>query len=405
MAEVVAREAPLPSRAERGTWEGRAARRREAPSTDRGWASILVLLLVLFSASIQDEDRDERGEREAEGGAASEPDAGAPASPAPTPNQLVSHPAFRTGVIYIEPELRDEVEAYWKAYAVWERTKQGPPPREPRVNVRVDHEEKPSTAARLREAMAPRKGAAKRGGGTSAGEKSAGEKSGAEKSAGGSPWAADAAAAAAVIDKSALPSAHRSRSEAAEKTDARPGMARRAGTVAAMLALAAGIGAAAMCGAKEKAPVESAARGSTPEAAASGERATSAAADAASEAAAPRGESTASEAAAVAASTSGHGALEAPVERAAPVVTADRNEVAGAARRRPAPEAPAPAQRAPAAQPPERQPSPATAPDATAQAPVESAVSASAPGPSSAAGGDQPRPISEPYVFQPKLKY
>ncbi|WP_437711858.1 PEGA domain-containing protein [Sorangium sp. So ce448] len=41
MAEVVAREAPLPSRAERGTWEGRAARRREAPSTDRGWASIL----------------------------------------------------------------------------------------------------------------------------------------------------------------------------------------------------------------------------------------------------------------------------------------------------------------------------------------------------------------------------
>ncbi|AUX24973.1 uncharacterized protein SOCEGT47_055140 [Sorangium cellulosum] len=36
---------PLPSRAERGTWEGPAARRRGAPSTDGGWASIIVLLL------------------------------------------------------------------------------------------------------------------------------------------------------------------------------------------------------------------------------------------------------------------------------------------------------------------------------------------------------------------------
>ncbi|WP_044985561.1 hypothetical protein [Sorangium cellulosum] len=34
-------DAPLPSRAERGTWEGRTARRREAPSTGRGWASVL----------------------------------------------------------------------------------------------------------------------------------------------------------------------------------------------------------------------------------------------------------------------------------------------------------------------------------------------------------------------------
>jgi hypothetical protein len=32
---------PLPARAQRELWEGRAARRREAPSTDRGWASTL----------------------------------------------------------------------------------------------------------------------------------------------------------------------------------------------------------------------------------------------------------------------------------------------------------------------------------------------------------------------------
>ena len=33
------RPAPLPARAARELWEGRAARRCEAPSTDRGWAS------------------------------------------------------------------------------------------------------------------------------------------------------------------------------------------------------------------------------------------------------------------------------------------------------------------------------------------------------------------------------
>jgi hypothetical protein len=32
-------EAPLPERAQRAIWEGRAARRHEVPSTDRGWAS------------------------------------------------------------------------------------------------------------------------------------------------------------------------------------------------------------------------------------------------------------------------------------------------------------------------------------------------------------------------------
>ncbi|WP_437711878.1 hypothetical protein WMF45_41585 [Sorangium sp. So ce448] len=322
---------------------------------------------------MKDEDRDERGEREAEGGAASEPDAGAPASPAPTPSQLVSHPAFRTGVLYIEPELRDEVEAYWKAYAVWERTKQGPPPREPRVNVRVDHEEKPSTAARLREAMAPRKGAAKRGGG----------KSGAEKSGGGSPWAADAAAAAAVIDKNALPSAHRPRSEAAEEkdggeTDARPGMVRRAGTVAAMLALAAGIGAAAMCGVKEKAPVESAVARD----AASAERAMreAAASGAAASGAAVTGSDERAESAPLAVEEiAAEGAPpEASAERAAPAVISDRGEAAPAARRRPAPAVHAPAPRVPERQPPTRQPSPVRTADTPPPAPVTPAPPATA---------------------------
>ncbi|WP_437598184.1 hypothetical protein WMF28_36405 [Sorangium sp. So ce590] len=47
---VPAADVPLPSRAERGTWEGRAARRPEGPSTDRGWASILLLLFLLAVA-------------------------------------------------------------------------------------------------------------------------------------------------------------------------------------------------------------------------------------------------------------------------------------------------------------------------------------------------------------------
>ena len=37
---LVQRRAPRPERAARAIWAGRAARRREAPSTDRGWASI-----------------------------------------------------------------------------------------------------------------------------------------------------------------------------------------------------------------------------------------------------------------------------------------------------------------------------------------------------------------------------
>ncbi|AUX29204.1 MULTISPECIES: hypothetical protein [Sorangium] len=145
-AEAPETDVPLPSRAERGTWEGRTARRPEGPSTGRGWASVIPLLLLLFSllsGSIQLTDRDERGGREA--------GAGAPASPAPGASPPAGHPAFQTGVVYVEPDLRDEVQAYWQAYAAWERTRQGPPPREPRVSVRVDHADKPSTAARLRE--------------------------------------------------------------------------------------------------------------------------------------------------------------------------------------------------------------------------------------------------------------
>ncbi|WP_437647906.1 hypothetical protein [Sorangium sp. So ce362] len=313
---------------------------------------------------MKDEDRDERGDREAEGGAASEPGAGAPASPAPAPSQLVSHPAFQTGVIYIEPELRDEVEAYWTAYAAWERTKQGPPPREPRVNVRVDHEGKPSTAARLREAMAP-KGTARGSGAKGPGEKSGGGKSGGEKSAGGksgggSPWAADAAAAAAVIDKSALPSAHRPRSEAAEEKDeaaARPAKARRAGTVAAMLALAAGIGAAAMCGVKEGAPARSAARAS--DAAVSGAASNAAVASGAASDAAARSVAAdaASDAAAVAESAAERALPQASAERAAPAVASDRDEAVPAARRRPTPATHAPAPRAHEARVPTAQPS------------------------------------------------
>ncbi|WP_129351583.1 hypothetical protein [Sorangium cellulosum] len=59
----------------------------------------------------------------------------------------LGHPAFHTGVVHVEPELRDEVEAYWQEYAAWERTRQGPPPRAPSVSVRVDHEGKPAAPA------------------------------------------------------------------------------------------------------------------------------------------------------------------------------------------------------------------------------------------------------------------
>ncbi|WP_437619588.1 hypothetical protein [Sorangium sp. So ce1151] len=74
------------------------------------------------------------------------------------------HPAFETGVVHVEPELRDETQRYWEDYAAWEKTRQGPPPTVPSVSVRVDHEGKPSEAAGLRDALA-RKGAGKKGGG------------------------------------------------------------------------------------------------------------------------------------------------------------------------------------------------------------------------------------------------
>src|SRR4051812_26290770 len=42
MTSTTSQARPLPARAERELREGRAARRREAPSTDRGWASTLL---------------------------------------------------------------------------------------------------------------------------------------------------------------------------------------------------------------------------------------------------------------------------------------------------------------------------------------------------------------------------
>ncbi|XXT19270.1 hypothetical protein WME94_54505 [Sorangium sp. So ce429] len=340
--------------------------------------------------AVKDEDRDERGGRET--------GAGAPASPAKGASPPAGHPAFQTGVVYVEPELRDEVQAYRQAYATWERTRQGPPPQAPQVSVRVDHGGKPSAAAQLREAMAPNK-AAPRGGG----EKGAGE-----KSAGGSPWAADAGTGAAVIDKSALPPAHRLRSEAAEEkngdeTEARPGKARRAGTAMAALALAAGIGAAAMCGVKEPAPAESPAGAS--DAAVSGAASNAAVASGApSDAAASDATSSARTQGAppaVAKSALVGAPPEAPDERAAPAAASDRNEAVRAARRTPPPATDAQAPKASDAQTPKRQPSPEKAP----KAPVAPAAPGPAPIPSPGDGGDQPRPTSEPHVFQLKPKY
>ncbi|XXY52593.1 hypothetical protein WME91_15790 [Sorangium sp. So ce269] len=74
------------------------------------------------------------------------------------------HPAFQTGVVHVEPDLRDEMQRHWEEYAAWEETRQGPPPEVPSVSVRVDHEGKPSEAAGLRNAVA-KKGAAAKGGG------------------------------------------------------------------------------------------------------------------------------------------------------------------------------------------------------------------------------------------------
>ncbi|XXX77798.1 hypothetical protein WMF30_03360 [Sorangium sp. So ce134] len=256
----------------------------------------------------------------------------------------MGHPAFHTGVVHVEPDLRDEVEAYWKAYAAWERTRQGPPPRAPSVSVRVDHEGKPTEAAGLRQAVA-KKGGGKGDAEKSAGEKSAAgkgdaeksdaeksdaEKSDAEKSAGGNAWAGDEAAAA-VIDKSALPPTRRPGSAAAEKKDeaaAGPRKARRAGTAVAALALAAGIGAAAMCGAKERVPAQNAAaRGAESGAAkASGAPMTS------NPAAGGATADAASEAAAVVESAAESAPHEAAVERAAPTLKPDPLEtVRGAA--------------------------------------------------------------------------
>ena len=43
--EILSR--PLPEHAQRAIWEGRAARSREAASTDRGWASTLSLFVLV----------------------------------------------------------------------------------------------------------------------------------------------------------------------------------------------------------------------------------------------------------------------------------------------------------------------------------------------------------------------
>ncbi|XXY17327.1 hypothetical protein WME88_54770 [Sorangium sp. So ce216] len=335
--------------------------------------------------AVKDEDRDERGGRET--------GAGAPASPAKGASPPAGHPAFQTGVVYVEPELRDEVQAYRQAYATWERTRQGPPPQAPQVSVRVDHGGKPSAAAQLREAMAPSK-AAPRGGGA----KGAGDRGGGAKSAGGSPWAADEAAA--VIDKSALPSAHRPRSEAAEEkngdeAEARPGKVRRAATAMAALALAAGIGAAAMCGVKEPAPPGSAvARGATSEAAASSEAAVGGAATNAAASA----ERTESKTPASAERAPERASPEASAEHPVPAVTADRGDAARGARRRPTPEAHVPEREAP----PSKQ---QASPKEEQEAPAAPGAPTPAPLPTPDAGGNEPLPTSKPSAMQPKLKY
>ncbi|WP_437924570.1 hypothetical protein WMF37_36935 [Sorangium sp. So ce291] len=68
------------------------------------------------------------------------------------------HPAFQTGMVQVEPELRDEMQRYWEEHAAWEKTRQGPPPEVPSVSVRVDHEGKPTEAAGLRDAVAKKGG-------------------------------------------------------------------------------------------------------------------------------------------------------------------------------------------------------------------------------------------------------
>jgi hypothetical protein len=314
--------------------------------------------------AVKDEDRDEHGGQEA--------GASAPASPGAGSVPPVAHPGFQTGVVHVEPELRDEVAAYWKEYAAWEKTRQGPPPRAPSVSVRVDHEGKPTEAAGLRQAVAGKKGG-----------KSAGRKFG-----GRSPWAGDEAAA--VIDKSALPLAHRPRSDGAEKKDetgARPGKVRRVGTAVAALALAAGIGAAAMCGVKERTPAESAAavRGTASDAA-SGERAMSDAAasgerradDTPASNAVANDERADSDAAAVEESAPVDAGPEASVGRAAPAGAPRQVEGLREARPMPAPEAHSPA---PAAQRPKPRPSPEATPGGVAESKDTPAIAAPATAP------------------------
>lgn len=73
--------------------------------------------------------------------------------PATTPNRYEAHPAFQTGEVLLDPELREEMAAYWRAQAEWEKTRQGPAPRAPRVTVDAHAAEAPSEAAAVRGAM------------------------------------------------------------------------------------------------------------------------------------------------------------------------------------------------------------------------------------------------------------